>query len=351
MAGVFTLRTRDDADAVMGHVQPGHRCIVVGGGLLGLELVAALQQRGARCELIHRSSRLMGRQLDATASRLLAEELSERGITLYLNESVASVHGDTNVKGVRSRNGRYFGCDALFFATGTTPNVELARQASLPCGHGVRVDDSMRTADPNVFAIGEIAEHRHRCYGTTPAAQDQALVAAAQMTGDTWRRYEGNIPFNVLKLRGFSLCSMGQVLVNEGDRGYEEITLLDESERFYQKCVVYRNRLVGALLVGDMGAMASLKDLITTGIELDDQRRTLLRSGGAKQSAPMDGELVCSCNQVGTGNLACAMAEGCDTLESLCKKTGAGLGCGSCKPEVAALLEGHHTPAMEGASA
>ncbi len=350
LPGVFTLRTRDDADAVMAHVQPGHRCIVVGGGLLGLELIAALQQRGARCELIHRSSRLMGRQLDATASRLLAEELTERGITLYLNESVASVHGDATVKGVRSCSGRYFACDALFFATGTTPNVELARQASLPCGHGVRVDEAMRTADPDIFAIGEIAEHRHRCYGTTPAAQEQAVVAAAQMTGDSWTRYEGNMPFNVLKLRGFSLCSMGQVLANDAEDGYEEITLLDEAERFYQKCVVYKNRLVGALLVGDMGAMAGLKELIRTGIELDEQRRTLLRAGSSSPPAPMEGALVCSCNQVGTGNLTTAISEGCDTLESLCKKTGAGLGCGSCKPEVATLLESYRAPAMTGIS-
>ncbi len=339
--GVFTLRTKSDADKVMDHVKPEHRCIVVGGGLLGLELVAALRQRGASCHLIHRSSQLMGRQLDGMAAQLLAEELAERGITLHLNESIASVHGQRHVEGLRTRNGHYLPCDALFFATGTTPNITLARQASLPCGHGVHVDDTMGTVDPHIFAIGEIAEHRHRCYGTTPAAQEQARVAAAQISGDPWTHYEGNIPFNVLKLSGLALCSMGQIEVKREDGNFEEITLLDRAERYYQKCIVYKNRLVGALLFGDMSQMATLKDLIATGIELDDRRRELLRAGSATTQVPLQGALVCSCNQVGRGNLEGALASGCSSVEELCNATGAGLGCGSCKPEVSALFEEH----------
>lgn len=348
LRGVFTLRTRDHANAVMSHVKPGSRCVVIGGGLLGLELVAALHQRGAECHLIHRSSRLMGRQLDGTAAQLLAEELLERGISLHMEEALASVHGDDTVLGIRTRNGRYIPCDALFFATGTVPNIQLAKQAGLPCGHGVRVDDTMTTVDPDVLAIGEIAEHRHRCYGTTPAAQAQATVAAAQLAGDTWTRYEGNIPFNVLKLKGLSLCSMGEVIVDAKDPKVEEITLLDRAERYYQKCIVCNNRLVGAILFGDMALMPTLKSLVESRIELDEQRRTLLRAGSASAREPVEGALVCSCNQVGAGNIERAIESGCGDFDALCERTGAGLGCGSCKPEVAALLEQHSVPVSAG---
>jgi ferredoxin-nitrate reductase len=338
MTGLFTLRTRADADAVMDFVRSGTRCVVVGGGLLGLELVAALRELGAVCRLIHRSGQLMGRQLDGTASQFLAEELEDRGVTLHFNDSIASIHGAAGVEGVRTQNGSYYSCDAVFFATGTTPSIALARSASLPCRQGVLVDDGMCTVDPDIYAIGEIAEHAHRCYGTTPAAQAQALVAAAQIAGDTWQRYSGSISFNVLKLKGLALCTMGDAGADTGAPGYEEIVLLDRSERLYQKCVVYRNRLAGAILYGDTGPMAELKSLIESQLELDESRRSLLRGGGTARE-PMEGRLVCSCNQVGEGNLVRAMAQGCDSLEALCLETGAGTGCGSCKPEVAAIME------------
>lgn len=337
MGGVFTLRTRADAEAVVEFVQPGCRCIVVGGGLLGIELVAALRQLGAECRLLHRSGQLMGQQLDATASQFLAEELNDRGITLHFNDTIGAVYGNGAVEGVRTQNGNYYPCDAVFFATGTTPNINLARSAGLSCRHGVLVDSGMRTHDPDIFAIGEIAEHQHRCYGTTPAAQAQAAVAAAQLAGDTWNLYNGNISFNLLKLKGLSLCAMGDAGADTRAPGYEEIVLLDRSERIYQKCIVYQNRLTGAILYGDTGPMAAFKALIESRMELDETRRSLLRSSGASRE-PLEGALVCSCNQVGEDNLLRAMEEGCSSLEALCSKTGAGTGCGSCRPEVAALL-------------
>jgi ferredoxin-nitrate reductase len=283
----------------------------------------------------------MGRQLDGTAAQLLADELTERGITLLLEESLASVHGEDSVQGIRTRNGRYLPCDALFFATGTQPNLTLAKRAGLACGRGIRVDDTMTTADPDVLAIGEIAEYQHQCYGTTPAAQAQATVAAAQLAGDTWTRYGGNVAFNVLKLAGLSLCSMGEISVDPKEPGTEEIILLDRAERYYQKCVVRNNRLVGAILFGDMALMPTLKSLVESRLELDEQRRTLLRAGAASPREPVAGALVCSCNQVGTENLERAIADGCVDLPALCNQTGAGLGCGSCKPEIAALLDHH----------
>jgi ferredoxin-nitrate reductase len=163
-------------------------------------------------------------------------------------------------------------------------------------------------------------------------------VAAAQLAGDTWTRYSGSISFNVLKLKGLALCTMGDAGADTSAPGYEEIVLLDRSERLYQKCIVRHNRLVGAILYGDTSPMAELKGLIESQLELDEARRTLLR-GTAVSREPLEGPLVCSCNQVGEGNLLRALAEGCDSLESLCAKTGAGTGCGSCRPELGAFME------------
>jgi ferredoxin-nitrate reductase len=121
------------------------------------------------------------------------------------------------------------------------------------------------------------------------------------------------------------------------DTSYEEIILMDVSQRFYKKCIVKDDTLKGAILMGDKNEFAEFKRLIEEEIELSEKRNELLR--GASNTAPLKGKLVCSCSQVGEGNVLDAVANGCSDFNKLCAETGAGLGCGSCKPEVKVLLD------------
>ncbi len=107
------------------------------------------------------------------------------------------------------------------------------------------------------------------------------------------------------------------------------------------KCVIRDGRLAGAILLGDTSLLPRFKELIESGVELDGDRALLMRPGTDAARAPLRGRMVCSCNRVGQGNLEQAVAEGCETLEAICTKTGADTGCGSCRPEVAQWLERH----------
>jgi ferredoxin-nitrate reductase len=89
--------------------------------------------------------------------------------------------------------------------------------------------------------------------------------------------------------------------------------------------------------MGDKSEFAEFKTLIENKIELSEKRMELLRSG--KAVAPIIGKLVCSCNNVGEGNLTALVKGGCTEFRQLCQQSGAGLGCGSCKPEVKAILD------------
>jgi ferredoxin-nitrate reductase len=109
------------------------------------------------------------------------------------------------------------------------------------------------------------------------------------------------------------------------------------ARRYYKKCIVHQDRLVGAILVGDKDEFLEFKELISGRIELNERRLQLLRSG--KKAEPVLGRLVCSCNNVGSGNLENKIANGCTELAQLCAATGAGTGCGSCRPEVKKILE------------
>ena len=119
---------------------------------------------------------------------------------------------------------------------------------------------------------------------------------------------------------------------------------MDVSKRFYKKCIVKDDTLKGAVLMGDKSEFAEFKRLIEEEIELSEKRDELLR--GASTGEPLKGKLVCSCSQVGVGNLKDAIAGGCTDFKELCTQTGAGLGCGSCKPEVKSILVNQDKMAM-----
>jgi ferredoxin-nitrate reductase len=252
---------------------------------------------------------------------------------------VTEYPGDGPIERVETRDGRVLDCDALFVAVGTRPNAGLADAAGLDVEQGVVVNDRMQTSDPAVYAIGEIAEHEGERYGITPAANEQADVAAAHLAGEAWSRYDGSLNFNILKISGLEVRSMGTVQPPEDDEAYEEIVFLDRRHRCYKKCVVHNNRLVGAVLIGDATGFADFKYLIDEGMELNGRRSELLRPGASEAADPPEGELVCSCNSVGAGNLETLIDDGCTELDQLRQKSRAGTGCGSCIPEVKRILE------------
>jgi ferredoxin-nitrate reductase len=141
---------------------------------------------------------------------------------------------------------------------------------------------------------------------------------------------------NIIKIHGFDLCSIGLPECLD-DVNYEELVFIDKAQRYYKKCIIHQDRLVGAILIGDKSEFQEFRELIANQTELSDKRLQLLRSG--RPAAPVLGPLVCSCHNVGADNLREAIAGGCGSLGELGARTGAGTGCGSCRPEVQRLLE------------
>lgn len=337
LKGIFTMRTRIDADRFKQHVDPAKgRVLIIGGGLLGIELAASLREMGVQSTVLQRSSKLMDRQLDLLGSQLLHEALTDRGVEVIFNDEVALYQGAAAVESVRLKSGRLLECQAVVMSIGTVPNIELAQAAGLTCKRGVVVNDYLQTSDPHVYAMGEIAEFKGSLYGITAAAEQQADVIARYLAGDVSALYKGTVGMNILKIHGFDLCSLGMIEPPK-DAGYEEVIFTDRSQQYYKKCIVFQDKLVGAILIGDKSEFQEFKDLIQQQTELSEKRLSLLRSG--KKTEPVQGKLVCSCGNVGEGNICSKIASGVTTLPALFTACGAGLGCGSCKSEVKAILE------------
>jgi ferredoxin-nitrate reductase len=344
LPGRFTMRNKSDADRFKSYLDATglppeeQHVVIVGGGLLGLELAAAMKHKNAKITIIQRASRLMERQLDRVSSKLLALDVQERGIQIYFDNEVSTVFDDedTGELNITLKSGKFITANAIVYAIGTIPNIEMARANGISCSRGVKVNQHLQSSHPDIFAIGEIAEFNNQLFGITSAAEEQATILANFIAGDISCSYNGSVLMNILKFNDLNLCSIGDISVPENDDSYEEIIFTDIKKRYYKKCIVKDDLLVGAVLMGDKNEFAEFKTMIESKIEMADKRNTLLR--GASNDVPVLGKLVCSCSQVGSGNIEEAIAQGCTDFTELCNKTGAGLGCGSCKTEVRDIL-------------
>jgi nitrite reductase (NADH) large subunit len=248
LAGAHTFRDSRDVDLLLTLAARKKRVVVVGGGLLGLEAAYGLAKAGARVTLIHLMDRLMERQLDAPAAELLKSLVERKGIEILLNANTARLHGETHVEGIELADGRRIDADAVIFSAGIRPNVALARDAGMAVNRGIVVNDVMQTGTPDVFALGECAEHRGICYGLVEPAYEQARVLARHLAGGVVS-YGGSVVATNLKVSGVSVFSAGDFT---GGEGSEAIVLSDAQGGAYKKLVITQGRLTGAVLIGDV---------------------------------------------------------------------------------------------------
>ncbi|THD75395.1 MAG: NAD(P)/FAD-dependent oxidoreductase [Bradyrhizobium sp.] len=247
LAGVNTFRDSRDVDLLLALAAQKKRVVVVGGGLLGLEAAYGLAKAGAPVTLIHLMDRLMERQLDAPAAELLKSLVERKGIEVLLNANTARLHGEQHIEGVELVDGRRIEADAVIFAAGIRPNIALARDAGIPVNRGIVVDEHLQTGAPDIFALGECAEHRGICYGLVEPAYEQAGVLARHLAGAA-SAYNGSVVATNLKVSGVAVFSAGDFI---GADGSEAIVLSDVRHGTYKKLVIANGRLTGAVLVGD----------------------------------------------------------------------------------------------------
>lgn len=188
--GVLTLRSAADAEAIKAALGPGKRLAIVGGGYIGLEVAASARALGAEAVVIEREARILARSACEPLSNFFRDYHLARGVEFVLGAGVQGFVGeDGKVAGVRLADGRVIACDLVLLGVGATPNDEIARDAGLECARGIVVDLEARTADPSVFAIGDVTHrpmpHYGRMFGpeSVPSALEQAKQAASAITG------------------------------------------------------------------------------------------------------------------------------------------------------------------------
>jgi assimilatory nitrate reductase electron transfer subunit len=341
--GVVSFRTLLDCESLTSRAMPGAPVVVLGGGLLGLETARVLVNRGCQVTVVHPVDRLMERHLDATAGGILAKLLKRHGIRFRLDRrAVRYLPG----AGVILDDASFVPAALLVIAAGVREETHLARAGDLTVDRGVVVDDSLRTSDPHIHAVGDVAQHPGTVSGAVQPAWEQAQVLADLLTGtDTTARYHGTPVVTRLKVREVDLSCLGDVHVDVDSEKYEVVCLIDATRGRYAKLVLSEDRVHGAILLGVPDAAATIAHHYDSRTAVPNDRLALLLGralpeGGVDSVTPdaiPDSATVCRCNNVTKLALVDAWRDGATTSEQLVRVTGATTTCGTCTNVVAGV--------------
>jgi assimilatory nitrate reductase electron transfer subunit len=337
--GVSAFRTIDDCARIVARAQAGASVVVLGGGLLGLEAARGLAGRGCAVTLVHPKARLMERQLDPGAAAVLRQSMQRLGVTVQLD---VEVRRHVAGRGVELSDGSFLPADLVVVSAGVRAEDGLAASAGLAVDNGIVVDDQLRTADPNIFAIGDCAKPPSGGAGLVQPAWEQAAVVAAQLTGeDPHARYAGTPMVVRLKARDVDLAALGDVHATVDDADAEVVQVHDPARGRYAKLVLRGDRVAGAIVLGVPDAAATIVQLYDSGALAPSDRLALLLGralpGAPNAASPGDlpaSAVLCRCNTVTKGALVSAWKDGACDVAGLVGATRATTGCGGCKDAV-----------------
>lgn len=342
--GVVAFRTINDTAEMIETAANYKKAVVIGGGLLGLEAAKGLQEQGMDVTVVHLAKWLMETQLDEKAGKLLQMELENQGLKFLMEHATQELLGDEHISGLKFANGTEIKTDLVVMSIGIRPAVELAREIGLAVNRGIIVNDFMHTSLPNIYAVGECAEHNGVCYGLVAPLFEQGKVLADVLTDKEAKPYQGTATFTSLKVSGADLYSAGNILNTED---MDSIEAYDSSSKKYKKIFLKDGKIQGIVLYGDTDDGSRYYNMMKKEQPIEDlQSIAVLQAVG--EGAGMgddvlsweDDETVCGCNGVSKGDILRNIREkGLTSVVEVGKITKAGTSCGKCKPQIQTLLE------------
>ena len=261
LPGIFSVRTVPDARTIRQWLDRGSethtgldsytglqvvtkpkRAVVVGGGFIGLEMVENFAHRGLEVTLVEKLDQVMP-PLDPEMARLVERYLVKHGVKLELNDGVAGFRqaADGSLE-VLTSSGKAHPADVVVLAIGVRPETALAKAAGLELGPrgGIRVDEQMRTSDPDILAVGDAVEVKDYVTGQwtliplAGPANRQGRIAAEVIAGRK-SRYRGT--------QGTSICQIFEAVI--GQTGVSEKLLKQLGDTDFEKVYLYVNSHAG----------------------------------------------------------------------------------------------------------
>ncbi|PEQ90571.1 nitrite reductase large subunit [Bacillus sp. AFS006103] len=341
--GVTAFRDIKDTEVMLENSKRYKKAAVIGGGLLGLEAARGLLNLGMDVSVIHLAPYLMERQLDPQAGKLLQRELEQQGMKFLLEKQTQEIFGNDRVEGLRFSDGTLLDADLVVMAVGIKPNVALAKETDIAVNRGIVVNEYLQTSIPNIYSVGECAEHNGTVYGLVAPLYEQGRVLAKHICGLGTTGYQGSVLSTQLKVSGVEVFSAGDFMEGEGK---EAIKVFDGNDSIYKKIVLKDNRIVGAVLFGDSSDGNRLFSMIQKQADVSFTTKVSLLQplnddfGGSLVASMSEEEIICGCNGVSKGAIIQAIQnQGCSSVDEIKACTSASRSCGGCKPLVAEVLK------------
>ena len=216
--GIFTLRNVTDTDRIKSYMQQKEvkNAVIVGGGFIGLEMAENLHHRGIRVSIVEMGNQVMS-PIDFSMASLVHKQLQEKGIQLFLGQTVESFTDNSGKVTVHLKSGIKLESDMVLLSIGVKAETTLARKAGLRLGEmqGIYVNKHMQTSDENIYAVGDAIEYPHPTTGKpwlnflAGPANRQARIAADNMVFGNVLSYEGSIGTSIAKVFDITVASTG----------------------------------------------------------------------------------------------------------------------------------------------
>ncbi|ADQ04773.1 FAD-dependent pyridine nucleotide-disulfide oxidoreductase [Caldicellulosiruptor owensensis OL] len=261
---VFTFRNYNDLLLLQKRLSQVNKVVIVGAGLLGLELASALE--GKKITIIELSERILPKQLDDVASFLLKDYVEKKGIEIILGTKIENIETCRNGLEIVLSNGQPTYCDLLIFSAGVVPNTEFIKSPEniLNSKKGIEVNYKMQTKISNVYACGDVAYIDGQNPGTWTFALESAKIVAKNILG--FETFYQNMPLPYfLKAFGLEIVSAGD-MQNLQDANILEF--LDKRKMIYKKFVVKNNKLTAYLLLNDTKTHLQLSKFLNNHVDI-----------------------------------------------------------------------------------
>ncbi|GAB3771529.1 NAD(P)H-nitrite reductase large subunit [Nocardioides ginsengisegetis] len=325
---VHAFRSLADCDRLDAALPKARRAVVVGGGLLGLQVARALTLRGVATEVVEGTEHLLSSQVGEPGGKVLARDLRKLGTEVYTGTRAVRLTDD----GLVLDNGYTLETDLVVLTAGGRPSTALARRAGLMVRRGVVIDGSLASVtDDRIHAIGDCAEHRGVTTGFVPPAWEQAGVLADHLTGSD-AAYAGSRNVARLRATGLDVAVLGDPEHTDG----EVVEMTNPLAGTYRKLVVREGVIVAAALVGDLSRVGLITQLYDrhTVLGPHEPGELLAPESPAAPVVLTDDAEVCACAGVSAGRI-----RACADLDEVRASTRATTGCGGCTQVVQRLLE------------
>ncbi|MCC3143764.1 FAD-dependent oxidoreductase [Halanaerobium sp. Z-7514] len=248
---IFSLRTAEDLKTINKAAEKAKSAVVVGGGLLGLEIAYNLVKRNLKTRVLEVAPYLLPMQLDQKAGKLLQKKIENEYLAVTCSAKTVGFAGLNKVNKVILENDQ-LEAELVLISTGIRANTKLLENCNLEVNRAIKVDQKMQSSQEDIFAAGDIAEFKEKLYGIWPPSIQQGKVAGAVMSGRE-ASFEGYIPTHKLKVAGINVVSVGE-LNKEGN--YQSEVLLDNQN--YVKVIKSGQDIIGAIIVGQYEAEKEL---------------------------------------------------------------------------------------------